>query len=94
MAAQQAFQAAYQVAYQVAYANFPSGLTRCELRRNCQTFGSQYTTPYSFQLNAGFQRELRPGLVLSVDYVRHRGLHLLLRINQNRVGAADNLNVG
>ena len=89
MAAEQAFQAAYQVAYD----EFPFGPTRCELRRSCSTFGSQYTTPYSLQLNAGIQRELRPGLVLSADYVRHRGLHLLLRINQNRVGAADNLNV-
>ncbi len=89
VAAEQAFQAAYQVAYD----KFPFGPTRCELRRNCSTFGSQYTTPYSFQLNAGMQRELRPGLVLSVDYVRHRGVHFLLQIDQNRVGAADNLNV-
>jgi hypothetical protein len=89
IAAQQAFQAAFQVAYD----RFPFGPTRCELRRNCATFGSQYTTPYSFQFNAGVQREIRPGLVLSADYVRHRGLHLLLRINQNRVGGADNLSV-
>jgi len=82
-----------QAAYQLAYDKFPFGPTRCELRRNCSTFGSQYTTPYSFQLSAGMQRELRTGLMLSVDYVRHRGVHFLLQIDQNRVGAADNLNV-
>ena len=88
LAAQQAFQAAYQV----AYANFPSGPTRCEVRRGgCNTFGPNYATPYSFQFHAGVQRELRPGLVLSVDYVRNRGLHLLNRLDQNRLGAADTL---
>jgi len=90
LAAQQAFQAAYQV----AYANFPSCPTRCEVRRGgCNTFGPNYRTPYSFQFHAGVQRELRPGLVLSVDYVRNRGLHLLTRLDQNRLGAADTLNI-
>lgn len=88
LAAQQAFQAAYKI----AYANFPSGPSRCEIRRGgCETFGSNYTTPYSFQFHIGVQRELRPGLVLSVDYVRNRGLHLLTRQDQNRLGAADTL---
>jgi hypothetical protein len=90
IAAQQAFQAAYQV----AFANFPSGPTRCELRRSgCQTFGPYYATPYSFQFNVGIQRELRPGLVLSVDYVRHRGVHLHSIRDFNLNGAASTLSV-
>jgi hypothetical protein len=90
IAAQQAFQAAYEV----AFAQFPSGPTRCELRRQgCATFGPDYATPYSFQFNIGMQRELRPGLVLSVDYVRHRGLHLHSIRDFNLGGAASTLNI-
>jgi hypothetical protein len=89
-----AAQAAFQAAYQIAFDNFPSGLSRCELRRQgCQTFGPGYATPYTFQFNAGVQRELRPGLVLSVDYVRHRGVHLHGLRDINRVAAADTLNI-
>ncbi len=87
--AQQVFQAAYQA----AAANFPSGPTACETNRRCPHFGPDYTTPYSFQFNIGFQRELRPGLVLSLDYVRNRSLHFIQRIDQNRLGAADTLSV-
>lgn len=86
--------AAFGAAYQVAFANFPSGLSRCEaLRGGCATFGSNYRTPYSFQFNAGIQHELRPGLVLSADFVRNRGLHQLQRRDRNRVGAADTFNI-
>lgn len=44
------------------------------------TFGGQYPgdyeIPYSMQFNIGFQRELSRGHVLSVDYVRQRGVGL------------------
>ncbi len=86
-------QETFQAAYQLAAANFPSGPTACETNRRCPHFGPDYATPYSFQFNVGIQRELRPGLVLSVDYVRNRSLHSLTRIDQNRLGAADTLNV-
>lgn len=55
---------------------------------------NEYKRPYSFMLNAGFQYELRPGLVLSVDYVRNRGVHFNQVSDLNRIGAADTLNVG
>ena len=44
------------------------------------TFGGQFPgdfkIPYSMQFNIGFQRELARGHVLSVDYVRQRGVGL------------------
>jgi hypothetical protein len=46
------------------------------------------------QLNIGFQRQLRPGLVLSVDYIMNRGIHFNQVVERNRIGAADSLNVG
>jgi Carboxypeptidase regulatory-like domain len=45
-----------------------------------------YKTPYSIQMNAGIQRELRPGMVLSVDYLRNVNLHYLLGIDANDSG--------
>jgi hypothetical protein len=51
-------------------------------------FAPNFRTPYSFQLNVGVQRELRPGTVLSVDYLRNVGLHTLLGIDVNHVGDA------
>jgi hypothetical protein len=57
-------------------------------------FAPNYRSPYSIQMNVGFQRELHPGTVLSVDYVRNVGLHTLLGIDMNKQGDASTLNVG
>jgi hypothetical protein len=45
-----------------------------------------YRTPYSVQMNAGIQRELRPGMVLSVDYLRNVNLHYLIGVDANHSG--------
>ena len=45
-----------------------------------------YRTPYSVQMNAGIQREIRPGMVLSVDYLRNVNLHYLIGIDANHSG--------
>jgi hypothetical protein len=51
-------------------------------------FAPNFRSPYSIQMNAGIQRELKPGTILSVDYLRNVGLHTLLGIDQNHVGDA------
>ncbi len=53
-----------------------------------------YKSPYGAQINIGVQRQLKPGLVLSVDYVMNRGVHFNQVVERNRIGAADSLNVG
>jgi hypothetical protein len=45
-----------------------------------------YRTPYSIQMNAGFQRQLLPGMVLSVDYLRNVNLHYLIGVDLNHSG--------
>ncbi len=50
------------------------------------TFGPDFKTPRSFQLNAGFQHEIRHGLVLSVDYVRNVETRSLLGVDVNHTG--------
>jgi len=51
-----------------------------------------YQTPRSWQMNAGVQRELWHGTVLSVDYLRNIGLRYLLAYDTNHVGDARFLN--
>lgn len=52
-------------------------------------FAPNFQTPRSYQMNVGIQRELHPGTVLSVDYLRNVSVHTLLAIDENHVGAAQ-----
>jgi carboxypeptidase family protein len=87
-------------AVQAAYSNFQfdpnSGITEFENTRGA-TFGGQfpgnYKLPYSMQFTIGVQRELWPNHVLSVDYVRNRGVGLPLLLGEvERRRAARTLN--
>jgi len=49
-------------------------------------FGPNYRTPRSYQMNIGIQRELRPGTVLSVDYLRNVDLAIPEGIDANHLG--------
>src|SRR5262249_47778718 len=51
-----------------------------------------YRTPYSMEYNIGVSRELRPGTVLTIDYLRNVGLHGLIGVDTNHVGDARFLN--
>jgi hypothetical protein len=55
--------------------NLPTGL-----------FAPGYKTPRSLQMNVGIQRELRSGMVLTVDYLRNVTTHTLLGVDANHVG--------
>ncbi len=47
-----------------------------------------YVSPRSLQINAGLQHEIRPGTVLTMDYLRNIETHTLLAIDTNHVGDA------
>ncbi len=81
----------FRAAYRRAMDIYPALPSRCEDLRSCNTFGPNYRTPYTVQINIGVQRELRPGLVLSADYVHHHGFHYQIAPDANRLGAADSL---
>lgn len=53
-----------------------------------------YKSPYGAQMNIGIQRQIRPGLVFSADYILNRGVHFNMQVDRNRTGAANTLNVG
>jgi Carboxypeptidase regulatory-like domain len=91
------FQTQYQTAAASAGTNAPNPNFIPNLITNGApipfgTFAPNYKTPRSVQMNAGIERELRPGLKLSVDYVRNVGLHYLLSIDANHTGDVAYLN--
>jgi hypothetical protein len=45
-----------------------------------------YRTPRSVQMNIGVQRELRPGMVFTADYLRNISTHTLLAVDTNHIG--------
>lgn len=49
-------------------------------------FNPAYKSPRSVQMNLGVQRELRRGMVLSVDFIRNVQTHYLLGIDENHAG--------
>jgi hypothetical protein len=53
-----------------------------------------YKSPRSIQMNIGIQRELRPGMVFSADFVRNVGLHYLLGTDINHSGDIANFDPG
>jgi hypothetical protein len=49
-------------------------------------FDPNYQTPRSVQINAGIQREIRPGMIVSADFLRNVQTHYLLGIDENHAG--------
>jgi len=56
-------------------------------------FSPDYRSPRSIQINAGVERELRPGTVISADYLRNVSLHFSISVDANHTGDASLLNV-
>src|ERR1700733_2664235 len=86
-----AFQTTYQQASKAvgASAPNPSYIPNLIASGSAVPLGAlapNYRTPYSIQMNAGIQRELRPGMVLSVDYLRNVALHYLIGVDANHSG--------
>ncbi len=49
-------------------------------------FYPDYKSPRSVQMNIGIQQEIRPGMVLSADYLRNVQTHYLLGVDVNHTG--------
>jgi Carboxypeptidase regulatory-like domain len=52
-----------------------------------------YISPRSLQMNAGFQREIHRGMVLTMDYLRNIETHTLIAVDTNHVGDARFFNL-
>ncbi len=49
-------------------------------------FDPRYHSPRSVVMNGGIQREIRPGMVISADFVRNVQTHYLLGVDENHTG--------
>jgi len=56
-------------------------------------FAPAYKTPVSLQMNIGFQREIRHGMVLSADFLRNIETRSLLGIDVNHDGSVNSFNL-
>jgi len=52
----------------------------------CCVYDPDFRTPRSVEMNIGVQRELRPGIVFSADFVRNVQTHYFLGIDENHAG--------
>jgi hypothetical protein len=92
--------AAFQTALQASFAAAPNGANPFFIPASLQNGGPilsgagmldpNYKSPRSVQMNIGVQRELRPGMVFSADFVRNVGLHYLLATDINHSGDVSN----
>lgn len=57
-------------------------------------FAPFYKSPRAVQMNIGIQHQIRPGAVLSVDYLRNVETHALLNVDVNHAGATGTYNQG
>lgn len=94
-----ALQAQYQAATSAVGSSAPnpsfigSELADGEDATGTALLAPNYVSPRSLQMNIGIQHEIRPGMVLTVDYLRNIETHTLLGIDTNRVGDAAFFNL-
>jgi Carboxypeptidase regulatory-like domain len=82
------FQKAYQASVNAPGPN-PSYITSITNSGSAVPLGfidPDYKTPRSTQMNIGIAQQIRPGTVLTVDYVRNIGTHYLLSTDINHAG--------
>jgi hypothetical protein len=86
--------AAFQKLYQAdspldlnaANPNYIGLLLSKGLGLGCCVYHPDFRTPRSVQMNIGVQREIRPGMVFSADFVRNVQTHYFLGIDENHAG--------
>ncbi len=94
LAAQQAFQAATLAAGPATNGTYIGTLKADDFATSTVLLAPNYSSPRSVQMNLGVQREIRRGMVFTVDYLRNVSTHNLLIVDTNRVGAASIFSVG
>ncbi|MGA8271653.1 MAG: TonB-dependent receptor [Candidatus Sulfotelmatobacter sp.] len=68
--------------------------SNCFFQSGTNLFNPDYRSPRSVVMNIGIQRELHPGMILSVDFIRNVQTHFLLGVDQNHAGDIRYFNAG
>ncbi len=71
-----------------------SGGTNCFFAPGNSMFNPNYKSPRSVVMNIGIQRQIRPGMVFSADFIRNVQTHFLLGVDQNHAGDTRFFNLG
>jgi hypothetical protein len=69
-----------------------TGGTNCFFLPGDSMFNPNYRSPRSVVMNIGIQREVRPGMVFSADFIRNVQTHFLLGVDQNHAGDVRTFN--
>jgi hypothetical protein len=86
---QKQYQAAYPFNLSAANPNYMGLLLQQGLGielGGVSIYAPNFRTPRSVEMNIGLQREIRPGMIFSGDYVRNIQTHYLLGIDENHTG--------
>jgi hypothetical protein len=73
-------------------ANASPGGNQCFFAPGNNMFNPNYKSPRSIVMNIGFQREVRPGMIFSADFIRNVQTHFLLGVDQNHAGSISSFN--
>jgi Carboxypeptidase regulatory-like domain len=93
IAAQQEFQATTLANGPAINGSFIGNILADNAATSTNLIAPNYQTPRSVQMNFGIQREIRPGTVVTVDYLRNVATHTLLIVDTNHVGDARFFNL-
>jgi hypothetical protein len=94
----------FQGAYQASAAAHPTGSNSSFLPNQIAAgvspnaaglgeFFPAYKSPQSVQMNVGIQHEIRPGMIITGDFIRNVATHYLISLDANHTGDAAFLNV-
>ena len=86
IAAQQAYQAATLAAGPATNGTYIGTLLADNFATSTTLLAPDYVSPRSVQMNIGFQRQIRRGTVLTVDFLRNVSTHNFLLEDTNHVG--------
>jgi Carboxypeptidase regulatory-like domain len=92
IALQQQYQAAVQQAGPAVNGTYIGTLLADNQVTSSTLIAPDYKSPRSVQMNIGIQRELRKGMVATVDYLRNISTHNFLILDTNHVGDARYFN--
>jgi len=94
IADQKAYQAATLAAGPATNGTYIGSLLADDFATSTTLLAPNYVSPRSVQMNIGVQREIRRGMVFTVDYLRNVSTHNFLLVDTNRVGAASTFRKG
>jgi len=86
VAFQQQYQAASPFSLTTPNPNYVGALLDKGLGSFSYLYDPNYRTPRSVEMNIGIEREIRPGMILSADFLRNVQTHYFLETDENHAG--------